>query len=64
MGSSVAYDLFLESLNSAKALIELDTYKLPLKKEDKKYVYGLKGGSAILILASFEEFLNNLYAKT
>ena len=60
MVKSIAYKEFLQSLEIAKALIQLDTYKVPPKQKHKKYVYGLRGGSAILIVASFEEFLNRL----
>ncbi len=60
MITSSAYDMFLKSLEIARGLIQLDTYSVPPKPEDKKYVYGLRGGSVILIVASFEEFLNSL----
>jgi len=60
MVNSIAYTEFLKSLEIAKALIQLDIYKEPPNQNDKKYVYGLRGGSAILIVASFNEFLNIL----
>lgn len=60
MVTSSAYDGFLKSLEIARGLIQLDTYSVPPKPEEKKYVYGLRGGSVILIVASFEEFLNSL----
>lgn len=60
MVNSIAYTEFLESLEIAKALIQLDTYREPPKQKHKRYVYGLRGGAAILIVASFNEFLNFL----
>ncbi len=60
MNNSIAYNEFLESLEIVKALIKLDTYKEPPPKKDRNYVYGLRGGSIVLIVASFNEFLNNL----
>ena len=60
MNISIAYNEFLESLEIVKALIKLDTYREPTQKKNRNYVYGLRGGSLVLIVASFNEFLNNL----
>ncbi len=58
MTLSTAYFDFLNSLMLAIDLIRLDNESLLPK--DRNLVLGLRGGAAILMVASFESFLNNL----
>ena len=60
MTHSTAYFNFLNSLTLAIELIRLDNYDEPPLLKDRNIVLGLRGGAAILMVASFESFLNNL----
>ena len=58
MTLSIAYFDFLNSLTLAIELIRLDNESLLQK--DRSLVLGLRGGAAILMVASFESFVNSL----
>lgn len=58
MTLSTAYFDFLNSLMLAIDLIRLDNESLLPK--DRNLVLGLRGGAAILMVASFESFINSL----
>ncbi len=58
MTHSTAYFDFLNSLMLAIELIRLDSESILPK--DRNFVLGLRGGAAILMVASFENFLNSL----
>ena len=60
MTHSTAYFDFLNTLTLAIELIRLDNYNEPLLLKDRNLVLGLRGGAAILLVASFESFLNSL----
>ena len=60
MAHSIAYFDFLNSLKLAIELIRLDRYNEPLLPKDRNIVLGLRGGAAILMVASFESFINSL----
>src|SRR5262249_32265211 len=55
---SKALDKFTKSLKIAKELVELEkAYSNPPKKADEAKVAGLRGGAAVIMVASFEAFL-------
>ena len=58
---SVSYDDFTESLELANSLIsiEKDHYSNPPKHNERKFVQGLRGGAAVLMVAAFEHFLHD-----
>lgn len=58
MTHSTAYFDFLNSLMLAIDLIRIDNESLLPK--DRNLVLGLRGGAAVLMVSSFESFLNNL----
>ena len=58
MTLSTAYFDFLNSLTLAIELIRLDNESILPK--DRNTILGLRGGSAILMVASFESFINRL----
>ena len=60
MTNSTVYVDFLNTLTLAIELIRLDNYKEPLLLKDRNIVLGLRGGAAILMVASFESFLTSL----
>lgn len=60
MTHSTAYFDFLISLMFARELTKLDNYNEPLLPKDRNLAIGLRGGAAILMVASFESFLNSL----
>jgi hypothetical protein len=60
MTHSIAYFDFLTSLTLAIELIRLDNYDESFLPKDRNIVLGLRGGAAILMVASFESFLNSL----
>ncbi len=56
--ASKAMDKFTESMKIAEELIEMEkTYANPPRKADEAKVIGLRGGAAVLMVASFEAFL-------
>ncbi len=60
MDHSTAYFDFLNSLMLSIELIRLDKYIEPLLTKERIIVLGLRGGAAILMVASFESFINSL----
>lgn len=62
MVSSAALEQFKESLQMAEELIKIEKriYKDPPPREEQKAVTGLRGGAAVLIVASWENFLRLL----
>jgi len=60
MTHSTAYFNFLNSLTLAIELIRLDNYDEPPLPKDRNIILGLRGGAAILMVASFESFINRL----
>jgi hypothetical protein len=57
-----AYNSFTQSLKLAERLLELErkSYDNPPKKSHREIVEGLRGGAAVLMVASFEFFLREL----
>lgn len=58
MAHSDAFREFSKALNMAKALLELEknNYNNPPRESERKAVFGLRGGAAILMVAAFERF--------
>jgi len=64
MKRSQALYEFQYSLKMVDALIELEQkYKNPPKEEDKKTVEALRGGAIVLMVASFEYFLRQVFEE-
>jgi hypothetical protein len=61
MSNSQAYRDFLEALELAESLLEIELgYPDPAPPESRKIVEGLRGGAAILMVAAFENYLKDL----
>jgi len=61
MTSSEALKQFEESLQMAEALIKIEeNFNDPPSYEEQKAVQGLRGGAAVLIVASWENYLGRL----
>jgi len=59
-----AYTKFKDSLELAKALRDIERTKFPKpKQKEMASVKGLRGGSAILMVAAFEFFLRTLFEE-
>jgi len=64
MAISQALSEFHDSLQMVEALIKLEQkYKNPPRKEEQKIVEALRGGTIVLMVASFEYFLRQLFAE-
>lgn len=64
MSKSRAYLQFEGSLKMAEALLTLESgYNDPPRRNEQKTVLGLRGGTVILIVASFENFLKQLFLE-
>jgi hypothetical protein len=61
----VAFEQFKESMELANALIKIerDNYSANPKLSEQPSVKGLRGGTAVLIVASFEYFLRRLFQE-
>lgn len=59
MPSSQALNQFKESLSTAEELLKIEkaNYSNPPKQQEQKPVQGLRGAVAVLVVASFEQFL-------
>jgi len=61
MASSAALEQFKESLQMAVELIKIEEdYNDPPSYDEQKAVQGLRGGAAVLMVASWEDFLGRL----
>lgn len=62
MPRSQAFDDFLPVLRTAKALISIDTREFhdPPKPSERETVRGLRGGAAVLMVAGFEAYLDDV----
>jgi hypothetical protein len=64
MASSQALREFQDSLEMVEALIKLEQqYKNPPRREEQKIVEALRGGTVVLMVASFEYFLRQLFSE-
>ncbi|MGO9414506.1 MAG: HEPN domain-containing protein [Syntrophobacteraceae bacterium] len=65
MADSLAVSTFTESIGLAEALLREETEKYPSapRLAEQKAVQGLRGGAAVLMVASFEYFLRQLFVE-
>ncbi|HLX58112.1 MAG TPA: HEPN domain-containing protein [Ktedonobacteraceae bacterium] len=61
---SKAYIYFEESLGLAEALLKIERqYDDPPKLKDQRFVEGLRGGSVVLMVGAFEQFLKSAFQE-
>jgi hypothetical protein len=64
MATSQALYEFQDSLKMVEALIKLEQkYRNPPRKEEQKIVEALRGGTVVLMVASFEYFLRQVFSE-